>query len=168
VRLYGKAKPHLQTGAALRCERYSSRSGKSHARGWPRNRTPFALKLPALCAFCVLQARLWLRDQLVRIVSWFGTPVRVSRVSLAVSPNPPTLGPETSPRGKSVFYGLRKRSIAGPMSASALTSEREAAEAMLTDWLADEPDWVDARSVERIELEDRSSPNYAGGPKPRR
>jgi hypothetical protein len=36
-------------------------------------------------------------------------------------------------QGKSVFYGLRKRSIAWPMSASALTTVREAAEAMLTD-----------------------------------
>jgi hypothetical protein len=124
-------------------------SGKSHARGWPRNRTPFALKLPALCAFCVLQARLWLRGQLVTIVSCFGSPVRVLRVSLAVSPNAP-------------------RAVAWPMSASALTTEREAAEAMLTDWLADEPDWADALSVERIELEDRSSLNEAGGPKPRR
>jgi hypothetical protein len=45
------------------------------------------------------------------------------------------------------------------MSASAVTTVREAAEAMLTDWLADEPDWADALSVERIELEDRSSLN---------
>lgn len=37
--------------------------------------------------------------------------------------------------------------------------EREAAEAMLTDWLADEPDWADALSRERIELEDWSSLN---------
>jgi hypothetical protein len=40
------------------------------------------------------------------------------------------------------------------MSALALTTEREAAEAMLTDWLADEPDKADALSVERIELEE--------------
>ncbi len=35
---------------------------------------------------------------------------------------------------------------------------------MLTDWLADEPDWADALSVERIELEGPAVAEL-GGPK---
>jgi hypothetical protein len=55
-----------------------------------------------------------------------------------------------------VFYGLVS---AETDRAIDLFPDREAAEAMLADCLADEPGWADVLSVERIELEVGSSLN---------
>ena len=105
MRLYGKP-TRICNGAAYAASG-TARALARAMQGWPRNRTPFALKLPALCAFCVLQARLWLRGQLVMIVSWFGSPV--SGRALAVRAHLTTRTPSRTPGELASLNDLRPR-----------------------------------------------------------